>query len=133
MTTTLPLTAPDCVCWDDVDLFARETGSDLESLAQDIYHTLLEAPGSNIDVPDRGVGVESYLSGSAANLPALATTIDTELEKDGRIDKSSSSVTQDADGTYVLSVKVQAGAAVLGISFAYTKATGLTMTGWSAT
>lgn len=54
----------DLVCRDDLDEFASETDDELEQLAQDLEHRLLEEYGSNPDDEDRGVGLMSRLSGT---------------------------------------------------------------------
>jgi hypothetical protein len=53
----------DLVCVDDLDEYASETDDELEGLAQDLYHRLLEDFGSNPDDEARGVGLLSRLSG----------------------------------------------------------------------
>ena len=125
----LPLTYPDAVCVLDLDAYGTETTSDLQTLVQDVYHILIETPGSNIDAPTRGVGVKQYLSGPRASLTALANKIDTELLEDDRIDTCSSSVSQDSTGAYVLKIQIGVAGSVLGLSFAYTKAGSLLPTG----
>lgn len=127
----LPLTVPDVVCLLDLDPFARETTSDLQTLAQDVFHILLEPPGNNIDVPDRGIGIEQLLSGTLASLQQAANRIDHELPKDDRIDACSTTITQDPDGTYQLHIEIQVDATVVGLDFSFAAASGLSMVGWS--
>lgn len=137
MTNPLPLTAPDLECFDDLDLLGGETASDLETLEQDVYHTLIEEPGSNIDVTERGCGVESILSGPATRLDGMTSHIESQLRKDDRIDDAQATLTKlppgstlpDGtvleDGGYLLSVQIVAGAAVLGLSYSFTSDGGL--------
>ena len=125
----LPLTYPDAVCVLDLDAYGTETTSDLQTLVQDVYHILLETPGSNIDLPTRGVGVKQYLSGPTASLTALSNKIETEMLEDDRIDTCTSKVTQDSTGAYILKLQIGVGGTVLGLSFAYTQAGGLLPTG----
>jgi hypothetical protein len=123
--TTVTVNVTDGVCVTDLDPNSNETTSDLQGLAQDIYHILLEAPGSNLDDPTRGVGCEGYLSGSGAQLAALPAIIDSQLRKDTRIDSSTSGLTQNPDGSYLLSILVVADGSILPLGFAYTSAGGL--------
>ena len=88
----LPLTYPDIVCLDDMDPFAGETTSDLQNLAQDVLHVLMEMPGSNPDDPSRGVGVDLYLGGTADAFSTLPGAIDTQLSQDDRITSSKTTI-----------------------------------------
>lgn len=122
----LPLTVADLVCLADLDPKATETTSDLQSLEQDVLHILIEVRGSNPDDPDRGIGAEEMLSGSAANIAALPGLIDAELLKDPRIDASSSTLTTGpAAGQYTIRVQITVDGAVVGLSYSYTLTTGL--------
>lgn len=85
--TSLPLTYADLVCVDDLDPNALETSSDLESLEQDVYHVILEEPASNPDDQDRGLGVQSLLSGDAGAIATVPRLVEAELLKDERIDQ----------------------------------------------
>ncbi len=126
---SLPLTAPDLVCVDDLDPFASETTSDLQSLIQDVYHVLIQAPGSNPDDIDRGIGVNQMLSGATNALAGTAHMIQVELAKDDRIDAVQAKMTNLGpgsvlpDGTplpaggYLLEVTVVAGADTVGLTY----------------
>ncbi len=94
----LPLTYADLVAIDDLDPLASETTSDLQTLAQDIYHILEEDPGSNLDDPERGVGVIRLLSGDTSVLQTLPHTIESELLKDDRIDQVNCTIVAVAAG-----------------------------------
>lgn len=122
---TLPLTYPDVICSLDVDPFARETSSDLENLEQDCLHVLLQDRGSNLDDPDRGVGIEQLLSGTSLTLPQVAKRIDQELVKDDRITSSTTSIVQEPDGSFTLTITIVVGAATLGLQFSFSAAKGL--------
>jgi hypothetical protein len=124
-TAPLPLTVPDVVCYLDVDAFGRETASDLETLAQDVFHRLLETPGSNIDDPSLGIGVEEMLSGGLEQLDQVTRRIDQQLAEDPRIDAVTSTLTKDAQGVYTLGISIQASGTVTGLVFSYTAAGGL--------
>lgn len=121
----LPLTVPDLVCELDLDAQARETTTDLQTLSQDVLHVLLELVGSNLDDPDRGIGVDQYLSGTEDQLAALPSVIENQLEKDDRIDACSASLDQQADGSWILSIEVQVDGTVLGLQYGYVQGSGL--------
>ncbi len=121
----LPLTYADAVCTDDLDPNGNETTSDLQNLAQDIYHILLEAPGSNLDDPARGIGVEGLLSGTSLTLTQAASVIDSQLRKDDRIDSSTTTLTLDAGGTYQLTILVTVDATVLPLGYTFSQQGGL--------
>jgi hypothetical protein len=128
-TTGLPLTVPDVVCMLDVDAFARETTSDLQSLTQDVFHRLLETPGSNPDDPTLGIGVEEMLSGTSPNLAQITRKVDEQLALDPRIDSISSTLTSTTDGngpaSYTLAIAIQVNGSVTSLTFLYTAAGGL--------
>ncbi len=114
----LPLTYTDLVCIDDMDPFAAETTSDLQNLIQDIYHVILEDPGSNMDDPERGFGLMSLLSGTVDQFLASASGIDTEVEKDPRVDSSSTVIVQTgrADYPYQIQITIVVDGTVYGLS-----------------
>jgi hypothetical protein len=122
---SLPLTVPDAVCVDDLDPNGNETTSDLQTLAQDVYHILLEAPGSNPDDPARGIGLEGYLSGTTVDLGLVPRIIDAELRKDARIDSSSSTLVLNDDGSYSLNIAIDVNGSVLPLGFVFTQVGGL--------
>ncbi len=84
----------DLLCVDDLDQFGGELDDPIAELAQDNYHRLIEAPGSNPDDPNRGLGLEDLLSASiaagptapsdAVDLALLGPRIETELLNDDR-------------------------------------------------
>ncbi len=102
----LPLTYPDLVCLDDLDPFAQETTSDLETLVQDMHHLLVQLPGSNPDLPDSGVGVQMYLSGTSQNLQGLSAKIVEQFTRDNRIDTCTADIAQQANGMWLLAVSI---------------------------
>jgi hypothetical protein len=126
---SLPLTIPDLVCEDDLDPFARETTSDLQSLEQDCLHVILEEPDSNLDDPGRGIGIAGLLSGTSVDLALAQSHIDSELQKDDRIDAVRSEVTDQGDGEFDLIIEIAVGAATLGLSYSYTASGGLQAVG----
>lgn len=111
----------DLVCLDDVDLFARETADPLQQLVQDVYHTLIEKPNTNLDVPNRGVDVLSSLSGTVSDLKILANRIDQQLPLDPRIDTSSTIIVppQGTEEDYELRITLQVDGALLNLVFTY--------------
>lgn len=84
----------DVLCLDDLDAFGTELDDPLAELLQDDYHRLIEAPGSNPDDPNRGLGLEDLLSAAiaagpnapsdAVDLASLGPRIETELLNDDR-------------------------------------------------
>jgi hypothetical protein len=123
----------DLVCVLDVDLFARETTDKLAILVQDVFHMLIEKPGSNLDVPDRGIDVYGYLSGPTADLKGLKGRIEHELPKDPRIDAASATITQGADdGEYELQLQIQVDGSVLDLLLTYEPDLGLQVQKWSS-
>lgn len=124
--SSLPLTAPDLVCYDDVDPLAAETQSDLESFAQDVYHLLLELPGTNPDDPNRGIGIELYLSGTFADFAKLPALIEQQIGDDPRATGCSCSITSNSNGTYGINIQIACSTGVLPLNFEYSAASGLT-------
>lgn len=74
----------ELVCRDDLDEFASETDDELEQLAQDLEHRLLEDYGSNPDDEDRGVGLMSRLSGTDSPT-MIGRLIEADFLKDDRV------------------------------------------------
>jgi hypothetical protein len=121
----LPLTVPDLVCVLDLDPNGNETRSDLQTLEQDVLHVLIELLSSNPDDPDRGVGVDQYLSGTQDDLAKVPRIIENQLEQDDRIDGCSANLSQQADGLWVLSIQVQVDGVVLGLQYGYVQGVGI--------
>lgn len=96
----------DLRCYDDLDLFGAECEDALEELEQDNYHRLIEAPGSNLDDPDRGLGISDVLSGVAD--PSLGPRAEAELRKDDRNRAVRATVSSDTDGSYEMQIDVEA-------------------------
>lgn len=118
MTQGLPLTYAEARWGDDLDPNGAETASDLESLEQDVLHLLEETLGSNLADPDSGLGLEEVLGGDASVLTSLPALVDAQLAEDSRIDGSSTTLTQQPDGTYLLQSAVEVGGAVVPLEFA---------------
>jgi hypothetical protein len=74
----------DLVCQDDLDEFGGETDDELEQLAQDLLHRLLEDYGSNPDDEERGVGLMSRLSGTDSPT-MIARLIEADFLNDDRV------------------------------------------------
>lgn len=74
----------DVLCFDDLDLFGRELDDPLAELEQDLVHRVYEVPGSNLDDPERGLGLRDRLNGIED--AALGPQIEAELSRDGRVD-----------------------------------------------
>ena len=128
MTSPLPLTYEDLVLVDDMDPLALQTTSDIQNLEQDVMHILDEAPGSNLDDMTRGVGLDFWLGGTAAEFDSLASTIDTQLEKDPRIQSSTTTITKATNGnggvSYMIAIQVEVSGAVLPLGYIYTPGSG---------
>lgn len=117
----LPLTYPDLVCLEDVDPLGRETTSDLQNLIQDVQHVIEEDLGSNLDDPQRGVGIRNYLSGTQDDLAALPGVIKNQLLRDARIDTCAVSITAptSAGFVWVIAVDIGVGASVIPLQFGW--------------
>lgn len=101
----------DALCWDDLDAFGTELDDPLAELLQDLFHRLIETPGSNLDDPDRGYGLPDLLSSGA--LPGEITTsiqhgIETELRKDDRVYSVAALVQETSKGEYSISIDIVA-------------------------
>lgn len=121
----------DLVCFDDVDLFARETTDLVQILIQDVYHWLIEDLGTNLDVPDRGIGIYGLLSGTVKDLKAIANKIDQQFGNlDARIDASQTTITQDSQGVYQIGIALQVDGQKLGLSFVYAPGRRLSLASW---
>ena len=118
MPTNLPLTYPDLVCLDDLDPFAGETASDLQSLGQDLYHVLVQLPNSNPDDPDRGIGVMQYLSCTETQFRSLGGKIDKQFEEDSRVVSSKTTLSTSPDGSFVVNVEVKTANGIIPLQYA---------------
>ena len=92
---------------------------------QDVYHILIEEPGSNPDDETRGIGIDNLIGGTATNLIAAASTIDAQLETDDRIDSSSTTITLlnpntvQSGATYQIAVTIVVDGSVVPLNFSY--------------
>lgn len=124
-----PLTAPDLGCTfpstgfaTDSDPLFSETLSEIQNLQQDLGHRLVELPGSNLDfgpTNTRGVGIMMYLNGNAEKLAGLPARIDAEFIQDARVLDSSTTLTQEADGSYTIASQVTTRAGVFGLAWGW--------------
>jgi len=109
----------EAVCLDDLDRFGAELDEPLAELAQDLYHRIIEAPGSNLDDPARGYGLEGRLSGAGRAGSLLATIqhgIEAELRKDDRVRDVRALVTTPAPGEYAIDLQIVADEGALKIT-----------------
>jgi hypothetical protein len=113
------LSSPDVVSWDDLDALGAECTSELQVLEQDVYHLLIEELGSNPDDPNRGIGIESYLSGTEVDFMQLPALIDAQLRDDDRITDSATSITLNDDGTYEVDINIMVSGTVYTLPYAY--------------
>ena len=104
-------------CFDDASPFGVETSDELEELAQDLYHRLIEPRGSNIDDPDRGLGIEDMLSGEID--PGLKQRIEAELQKDERVTLAAASISEIEEGSFRIDIQVEADEDELGLTLEY--------------
>lgn len=116
----LPLTITDLVCELDLDAYGRETTSDLQSLIQDVLHLLLEDLGSNLDDPNRGVGVENYLSGTEEQFAQLPRIIEEQLGQDDRINNVSA-IIENIDETFRIRIDIGVAESVIPLLFGWEK------------
>lgn len=100
-------------CFDDLDEFGAETADAYEELLQDLYHRLIEPPGSNIDDRDRGLGIEDALSGRVAS--ALKHRIEVELRKDDRVTAVDAQITEIETGSFRIAISIEADEETLGL------------------
>jgi len=125
--STLPLTYPDLVFEEDLDPFAAETTSDFQNLVQDVNHLLEELPGTNPDDPLRGVGIETYLSGTLDNLKNLPKIIESQIGEDDRVNSVVCTVTAQTDSTYLILIVIGVAATVLTLEFSWAQSAGLVL------
>lgn len=107
----------DLRCYVDLDLFAAECDDPLEELEQDNFHRIVEAPGSNLDDPDRGLGISSVLSGVADR--SLGPRAEAELLKDPRNRAVRARVSSDGDGSYRMDLEVEADEGVVAMAVGF--------------
>lgn len=129
MSTPLPLTYPDLVFLADMTPLALETTSDLQNLEQDVMHILEETPGSNLDDLTRGVGLDYWLGGTVNDFAKVASTIDAQLEKDPRIESSTTTITTTTNGnggtSYSISIYVEVAGSVVPLGYVYSPSNGV--------
>lgn len=114
----------DALCLDDLDAYGRELDAPLDELWQDLYHRLFERPGSNVDDPDRGIGLEDLLSAGfdpAAGAPSqlIAGRIRSDFLKDDRVKDAQASLSVGADGQVTGAIQIVADEGVLGVTLSF--------------
>ena len=121
----------DALCLYDLDAYGRELNSPLDELYQDLVHRLLETRGTNIDDPDRGVGLRDLLS--AGYNPENGATqlikapIETDFRKDDRVQDVSASALVNLDGSIAVAIQVVANGTTMNIDVTFAGGT-LTVT-----
>lgn len=115
--TALPKTYGTIRWGEDMDPNGADTDSDLESLEQDCLHVITELYGSNAADPNSGCGAATLLNGTFDQLQTLCGLIDTQLPEDPRVTSSQSTLTTEDDGSYLITVVIQAGAQVFTLNF----------------
>jgi hypothetical protein len=123
----VPIT--DAVCVDDLDENGNETTTDAQALAQDVYHIFIEVLGSNLDDPNRGLGVDGFASANSTQLASLPSICDSQLQKDTRIAGSKTTLTMTSTNplAFSMSTEIVADGTIIPLDFTYTAQTGLVM------
>lgn len=109
----------DALCEYDLDPYGTELDDPLAELYQDILHRLIEPPGSNLDDPTRGFGLQNRLSmgGRSGGLSLVVKHgIEAELLKDTRLSAVRATVTQTAVDAYSIAIQFVANEVALGIT-----------------
>ena len=96
----------DLLCFEDVDLFATELVDPIGELEQDVFHMLLEKPGSNPDDVARGAGLEDALSGTRSDQD-IQHDIEGSLLRDDRIDAATVIVSRPRPDTMSISIEIE--------------------------
>ncbi len=125
----LPLTYPDLVCLDDLDPFANETTSDLQSLFQDVYHVLVQLPGSNPDDITKGVGVQLYLNGTEDQFATLPSTIEAQFQDDERIESCTVTTPRNPDGTFRVCIALGVAGSIIPLEYGWQNGNFTNLTG----
>lgn len=107
----------DVLCFEDLDQFGTDIDDPIAELEQDVFHILIETPGSNIDDPDRGLGLEDALSGEYD--PKHPALIAAGLEKDPRIDAARCVITPREGGEYEIDISIDVNEQELQISLQF--------------
>lgn len=123
--SNLPLTYPDLVCDLDLDSFATETTSDFQNLVQDVTHILVELNGTNLDDSQKGVGIESYLSGTQLSFNGLIGVIEEQLSRDDRITGVIASIAQNTEETFTITIEISVSGTVLNLQYVWSAVGGL--------
>jgi phage baseplate assembly protein W len=105
----------DFDCWDDLSLFDRDLTDPVEVLAQDVYHILIEPPGSNIDDPDRGIGIPDLLS--APSDPTLAHRIDSQVQRDDRVSSCQTTISENSPGVLRVDLHIDTSGGAIDLAF----------------
>lgn len=114
----------DLLCLDDLDALAREVDA-RTAYIQDMYHRLIERPGSNLDDPDRGLGVTGWLSEEYNE--GWAAQVAAECKKDDRTLDASATVER-VDGHVSISLQLTTDDEVIALLVAIDAASGAQLT-----
>lgn len=115
----------DLLCLDDVDALGREVGA-RDAYIQDMYHRLIEEPGSNLDDPDRGLGIIGWLS--APYNDQWPGMIAAECMKDDRTANASATLTPRGDGGFLISLELTTNDDEISLDIAVDAAAGVELT-----
>ena len=104
----------DLLAFEDLDLFGTELDDPLEELRQDLFHRMIETPGSNLDDEGRGLGLLDMLSGQFDL--SLASRIEAECRNDNRVAVARCFLTDLGGGSFRAVLEVQANGEALGVT-----------------
>ncbi len=117
-------------CYYDLNEWDAELEDPLEELEQDVYHMLIESYGSNLDAPDRGIGIEDALSGFVDD--GLAQRIEAQLRDDDRIEsvevrvsRTDGQASPQAGATFRIEIDIEANGEALDLVFDFITGKGL--------
>lgn len=115
----------DLLCIEDFDPLGREVGA-RDAYIQDIYHSLLEEPGTNFDMPSRGLGLMGWLS--AAYSDQWPRLIEQDCKRNELTTEAVCTITQASDGSLKIFVTLQIDGAAIALEIALDVTSGAKLT-----
>jgi hypothetical protein len=102
---------------DDMQIDAAETSGDEEELEQDVYHVIEQDYGTNIDDPERGLGIANMSSQAlTTSTKQWETKSDTEVAKDDRCKRVTSTIEVSDDGSTWIRIEVESNEDVIDVN-----------------